>query len=209
MTIKVILIDDHAKVHLALSTLLRSITDIELVAQGSSGQEAIELCEEHDPDVIIMDVIMPEMNGVEATRIISEKFPSIKVIALSGFQDKDSIQTVLEAGAVGYVLKTSESTDIASTIRAAYQGNTVLSPDVLQTLLAPDMKKNPQKAYGLTRKEVLVLNYLTEGLTNPEIADAMTVSISTAKFHVSNILQKLNVGTRTEAVSLAVTQKLV
>lgn len=208
MTIRVILIDDHAKVHLAFSKLISLIEDIELVAQGNSGQEAIELCEEYHPDVLILDVIMPEMSGIAACQQMLIRFPQIKVIALSGFQDKESIQAMLEAGASGYVLKTSDSSDLANTIRTAYEGKSVLSHDVLQTLLKLPNAKNPRIDYGLTRREIDILRCLVDGKTNPEIADEMFVSLSTVKFHVSNVLQKLNVSTRTEAVSLAVEQNL-
>ena len=206
--IRVILIDDHSKIHLAIAKLLAEVDDVDLVAQGSSGQEAIELCKQYQADVILMDVIMPNLSGIEATRTILKQFPKVKILALSGFIDKESIQAMLEAGAVGYVLKTSNTDELVNTIRTAYGGNTVFSKQVMHTLFSQPTV-NPRKAYGFTRREVDVLSYMVEGLTNSEIAEMMTVSVSTVKFHVSNILQKLTVRTRTEAVSRAMEENLV
>jgi len=206
--IRVILIDDHTKIHFAIGKLLNEVDNIDLIAQGSSGQEAIDLCQQYQPDVILMDVIMPDLSGIEATQAILKRFPTIKILALSGFMDKDSIQAMLEAGAVGYVLKTSNTDELANTIRTAYGGNTVFSTQVMQTLLSQPTV-NPRKTYGFTRREVDVLSYMVEGLTNSEIAELMTVSVSTVKFHVSNILQKLTVRSRTEAVTRAMEENLV
>ncbi len=207
--IRVVLIDDHSKVHLAIAALLTMLDDIELVAQGSSGQEAVDLCTDFQPDIVLMDVIMPGMNGIDATRDILAQHPNIKIVALSGFQDEDSVKAMLAAGAVGYVLKTSSAQEIASAIRSAYAGSSILSREVIQTLLTPTAAINPRVEYGLTRRELEILQLMAAGSHNPEIAEAMTLSLSTVKFHVSNILQKLGVSSRTEAVSLALEKKLV
>ena len=211
--INIILVDDRSGIHIAVEQVLSIQDDIKLVAHGNSGQEAIELCDTYKPDIVLMDVIMPGMNGIEATRAILDQHPKIKVLALSSFQDQEAIKGILEAGAVGYVLKTADAlTDtLIDTIRDVYNGKSVLSPTILSMLLQPSPPEQirPSTFYGLTRRELEILRYLTEGKNNNEIADMLTVSLSTVKHHVSSILSKLNASTRTEAVSLAVKQKLV
>jgi two-component system, NarL family, response regulator LiaR len=205
--IRLILVDDHSKIHQAIRSLLSILDGIELVAQGSSGQEAVDLCDEFEPDVVLMDVIMPQMDGIEATRLIKARHPSIKILALSGFQDEDSVKAMLQAGAVGYVLKDMNIDSIGNSIRTAYEGKSVFSKEVMDTLLQP--RSMPQVDYHLTRQETEVLKLVVRGHSNPEIANTLTISLSTVKFHVSNILQKLKVNNRTEAVSRAKEQKLV
>lgn len=209
--IRVILIDDHSKIHIAMSALFLTLDDIELVAQGSSGNEAIALCAEYEPDVVLMDVIMPDLSGVEATRIIHAQNPTCKIIALSGFKDTESVQAMLNAGAVGYVLKTSSGEDIANTIRSAYAGNMILSGEVAQALLNPQIQANnyPQENYNLTPRELEVLALLVDGLNNTEIAEVLTISLSTARFHVTGILKKLDVSNRVEATARAIQQNLL
>ena len=206
--IRVALLDDHSKIHLAISALLAEIDDIVLVAQGHSGDMAVDLCHQYQPHVMLMDVIMPGMSGIEATRAVINAYPDMKVLALSGFMDRDSILAMLEAGAVGYVLKASPTEDLVNTIRTAYDGNAVISQEVMQSIIQRQTI-SPVKKYGLTRREVDVLCYIVEGMTNPEIAGKMHVSVSTIKFHVINLLQKLHVSTRTEAVSRAIEENLV
>jgi NarL family two-component system response regulator LiaR len=179
-----------------------------VVGQGSNGQEAIQLCEEHHPDIILMDVLMPVMDGIEATQLISERFPYVKVLVLSSFQDDDSIQAMLQAGAIGYLLKNSSIDDLAHTIRTANSGTSVFSAEVTQTLLQP-AQNAPKRDYGLTPREVEVLNLMVKGLNNRQIAETLVISQSTAKFHVSSILTKLDVSSRIEAVALAIEHNLV
>jgi NarL family two-component system response regulator LiaR len=208
--IRIVLVDDHIKVHRAIAAAVGVWDDLELVGQGSNGIEAIQLCEEHTPDVVLMDVVMPGMDGIEATRVITERFPQIKVLALSSFQDEESVRSMLDAGAVGYLLKNSSIDDLAQTIRTAYRGTAVFSAEVTQVLLrsAAPTSAAPHD-YGLTPREGEVLRLMVEGLNNRQIAEALVVSQSTAKFHVSRILAKLDVESRVEAVALAVEQKLV
>ncbi|MBC7871813.1 MAG: response regulator transcription factor [Chitinophagaceae bacterium] len=212
-TIKIILIDDRSAIHIAIEQVLSMEDDIQLIAHGNSGQEAIELCDTYHPDVVLMDVIMPGMNGIEATRAILDEHPKIKILALSSFQDQEAVKGILEAGAVGYVLKTADALTetLIDTIRDVYNGKSVLSPTILTMLLQPPPSKQTELPpnYGLTRRELEILRYMAEGKNNTEIADTLTVSLSTIKHHVSSILSKLNATTRTEAVSLAVKQKLV
>src|SRR5687767_4640276 len=120
--IRVVIVDDQYKVHQAISASLELLTDISVVGQGSSGQDAVMLCEQVHPDIVLMDVMMPEMNGIEATQIIKTQFPEIKVLALSSFQEETQVRAMMEAGAIGYILKSSSIDDLASTLRAAYSG---------------------------------------------------------------------------------------
>ncbi len=206
--IRVMLVDDHSKIHRAISAVIEFLDDIVLVAQASNGEEAIQLCAQYEPDVVLMDVIMPGMDGIEATQVITGRYPQVKVLALSSFQDADSVREMVNAGAAGYVLKNSSIDDLANTIRTAYAGKSVFSAEVMQALLNPS-SASPAHDYGLTSREIEVLRLMVDGLNNREIAEKLVVSISTAKFHVSSILTKLNVGSRIEAVALAVEKNLV
>lgn len=208
--IRIVIVDDHIKVHRAIVAAIDLWDDLDLVGQASNGQEALELCAELQPDLVLMDVIMPVMDGIEATQALTERFPDIKVLALSSFQDEDSVRAMMEAGAIGYLLKSSSIHDLAQTIRTAYNGTAVFSAEVTQVLLrAPQSPETPRRDYGLTRRENEVLKLMVEGLNNRQIAEALVVSQSTAKFHVSSILTKLSVESRVEAVALAVEQHLV
>jgi two-component system, NarL family, response regulator LiaR len=206
--IRVVIVDDQFKVHQAITASLELLDDIRVVGQGSSGHDAVMLCQQVTPDIVLMDVHMPEMDGIEATAIISEKYPQIKVLALSSFQDEAQVRAMMDAGAVGYILKSSSIDDLASTLRATHSGKTLFSPEITQVLLrAPSMK--PSGDYNLTPRELEVLKLMIEGLNNTEIAAALVVSLATAKFHVSSILSKLQVSSRVEAVAFAVQNHLV
>jgi NarL family two-component system response regulator LiaR len=207
--IGIILVDDHSTVHRGIAAIIEVFDDLELVAQGSNGKEAVQLCDEHQPDIVLMDVIMPVMNGIEATKIIHGKYPDIKILALSSFQDQESVRAMIDAGAIGYVLKNSSIDDLAHTIRAAYSGKSVFSSEVTPGLLQPRQAAKPSQDYGLTRREIEILRLMVEGLNNTEIASELTISLSTVKFHVSSVLGKLDATNRVEAVALAVEQNLV
>lgn len=206
-TIRVLLADDHSKIHRSISAVIDFIDGMVLVGQASNGEEAVQLCREYQPDVVLMDVVMPKMNGIEATRIIREEFPDIKILALSSFEDEDSVRDMLLAGASGYLLKQGSIDDLAETIRAAYSDKAVFSPEVTQTLLMG--ADGPTHDYGLTSREIEILRLMIEGMSNNEIAEVLTISPSTAKFHVGNVLAKLGVTSRVEAVAVAVAQNLV
>ncbi len=204
--IQVILVDDHITIHLELGEMLKLMDDIELVAQASNGLDAVRLCEQHQPDVVLMDVMMPGMDGIEATRAICAQHPQIKVLAMSGLDTPDAVQAMIDAGAVGYVLKEAHPKELMSTIRTVASGKAVFSAELMSGLL----KRHAEPPdYGLTRREVEILGYLVEGKANIEIAQALTISAATVKFHVSNILHKLNVPTRAAAIALAAKQGLV
>lgn len=206
--IRVILIDDHSQIHRAIAALIDYWDDLELIAQGATGEEAIQLCTEYQPDIVLMDVMMPGMSGAEATAVIMQQKPEIKILALSSFQDSESVQAMLEAGAIGYVLKTSSIDDLANTIRTTHAGHAVFSPEVTQVLFrTPNV--DPKKEYGITSRELEVLRLMVNGLNNRQIAESLVISRSTVKFHVSSILTKLNVSSRVEAVALAAQQNLI
>jgi two-component system, NarL family, response regulator LiaR len=206
MTIRLLIADDHAKVHMAIAQMISRLDDIEIVGQANDGEQAVNLCGQVMPDVVLMDVIMPGMDGIEATYQIKQQHPAIKVLALSSFKDDETVRAMLQAGALGYVLKDASINDIAHSIRAAHAGQSILAPEVIQMLLQP---QGDPGAYDLTEREIEVLKLMVEGLNNKEIADKLFIGLSTAKFHVSNVLSKLGVSSRIEAVSLAVAKKLV
>lgn len=206
--IRVMLVDDHTMVRRGLATFLLVFDDLELVSEAESGAEAIQRCAELLPDVILMDMLMPDMDGVTATRAIRQQFPSARVLALTSFKDNELIQNALEAGVIGYLLKNVSADELARAIRAAHAGRTTLSPDVAQTIVQA-ASEPPQPGLDLTERERAVLVLMVEGLNNTQIAGQLVVSPSTIKSHVSNILSKLGASSRTEAVTLALRHGLV
>ncbi len=206
--IRVLLVDDHAVVRSGLGAFLLVHDDLELVGEAGGGEEAVRLCEQLQPDVVLMDLVMPDMDGAAATRIIRERWSRIQVVALTSFKEKDLVQGVLEAGAIGYMLKNVSADDLAAAIRAAHAGRSTLAPEAAQVLIQAT-REPLSPGYDLTPREWEVLALMVEGLNNPEIAKRLVTSRSTAKFHVSNILSKLGVTSRTEAVSLALRHDLL
>jgi len=207
--IRIMLVDDHSQIHRGLSVLQDTNDDLLLVAHASNGEEAVQLCINQPLDIIIMDVIMPVMGGIEATQIIHERYPDIKVLALSSFQDQDSVHQMIKAGAVGYVLKNSSLAELANSIRAAHTGTSVFSAEVAQALFQPTRKDEPKEDFGLTPREFEILALMVKGYNNKQLAYALTISEPTAKFHVRNILTKLNASGRVEAVAIAVEKHLI
>jgi NarL family two-component system response regulator LiaR len=202
------IVDDHGMVRRGLATILKVKPDLELVGEASSGQEAVQVCEQARPDVILMDLVMPEMGGAEATRLIRQQCPEVQVIALTSFQEKELVREALQAGAIGYLLKNVSAEDLAAAIREAHAGRSTLAPEAIQALIqdagrATLRDQDLQEAYELTPREREVLALMVEGLNNPDIAERLVVSRSTAKAHVSNILSKLGVSNRAEAIALA------
>jgi two-component system, NarL family, response regulator LiaR len=206
--IRVLLVDDHAVVRSGLTAFLLAFDDLELVAEAGSGEEAVRHCNQLKPDVVLMDLVMPGMDGAQATRAIREKCPEIQVIALTSFKEKELVEGAMEAGAIGYLLKNVSADELAEAIREAHAGRPTLAPEAAQALIQAT-RKPPRIGFDLTERELEVLALLVEGLSNPEIADRLVISRSTAKFHVSSILSKLGVSSRTEAVSVALQNKLV
>ena len=200
--IRVMLVDDHTMVRRGLATMLTVFDDLQLVGEAESGEAAIQLCGEVLPDVILMDMSMPGMDGAAATYAIRTQFPQIQVIALTSFKEGKIIKNVLEAGAIGYLLKDISADNLVWAIRAAHAGRATLSPEAAQALVER-ANQPPVPGLDLTEREREVLALMIEGLTNTQIAGRLTVSPSTVKSHVSNILAKLRVASRTEAVTLA------
>ena len=205
--IKVIVIDDHDMVRRGLAAYFKTYPDITLIGEAGDGREGVEICLELDPDVVLMDLIMPRMGGVEATRKICEKRPDIQVIALTSFQDKSMVQEAIRAGAISYLLKNVDGDNLAAAIRSANAGRGILSPEVTRELISSEPTSNIGD--DLTQRELEVLALMVEGLTNPEIAERLTISRTTASSHVSHILHKLDVSNRAEAIVLAVRSNLV
>ena len=206
--IRVLLVDDHAVVRSGLSAFLLAYDDLELVGQAGSGEEAVRLCDRLQPDVVLMDLVMPGIDGAQATRAIRERCPSIQVIALTSFKEKELVEGAMEAGAIGYLLKNISADELARAIREAHAGRPTLAPEAAQALIRA-RRESPKLGSDLTKREQEVLALLVEGLNNPEIAERLVVSRSTVKFHVSNILSKLGVASRTEAVAAAVKEGLL
>ena len=206
--IRVMLVDDHTMVRRGLATFLEVFDDLELAGQAANGNEAIALCARLLPDVVLMDMVMPGMDGATVTRLIRQQFPTVQIIALSSFKEEQLVQSALQAGAIGYLLKDVSADELAKAIRAAHAGRGTLSPEAAQALIHA-ANQPPPPAYHLTEREHTVLALMVEGLNNTEIAAELVVSPSTIKSHVSHILRKLDVTSRTEAAALAVREHLV
>jgi NarL family two-component system response regulator LiaR len=205
--IRVMIVDDHAVVRSGLSAFFSVFPDLELIGEAETGDEAIVRCGLLMPDVVLMDLIMPGTNGVTATKVIKERYPLVKVIALTSFQEGDLVQGALQAGAIGYLMKNVTARDLATAIRSAYAGKMTLSPEAAQVFVQG--KLQAQEFETLTEREREVLKLMVDGLNNAEIAERLVISLSTVKYHISNILSKLGVDNRVSAVTIAIQKKLI
>ncbi|MBM4120357.1 MAG: response regulator [Nitrospira sp.] len=214
--IKVLIADDHRVVREGLSSILKTKENIEVVGEAQDGQEAVEKTRALEPDVILMDVSMPRMGGVEATRIVKREFPHIGIIALTMYEEQQYIFDLVRSGATGYLLKDTDSSQIVSAIRAVYRGESLIHPSVASKILAEFSllaqgkgKKRLGVEHDLTEREITVLRLVADGKTNKEIANSLDLSEKTVKNHVRNIFHKLQVYDRTQAAILAIRKGII
>ncbi|MFS0637994.1 response regulator transcription factor [Mesobacillus foraminis] len=208
--IRVVFVDDHEMVRIGVSSYLSAQPDIEIVGEADNGRTGAELALKLRPDIILMDLVMKEMDGIEATKRIIEEWPEAKIIVVTSFLDDEKVYPALEAGATSYMLKTSKASDIANAVRATYSGQPVLEPEVTGKMMMKMRQKPTTDLHEeLTEREMEVLLLMTEGKTNQEIADDLFIALKTVKTHVSNILSKLQVQDRTQAVIYAFKHSLV
>jgi len=206
--IRVLVVDDHALVRSGLRLFLMGAADIALVGEAASGAEALRLCSQLQPDVVLMDMAMRQMDGVETTRRLLQQQPHLRVLALSSFGQGDLVQRALQVGAIGYLLKDVSGDELVRAIRATAAGQASLAPAVAGALVAA--ARQPQAPdYGLTGRQREVLALLAAGESNAAIARTLQLSLSTVRFHVSAILAKMGAANRAEAAALAVKHHLV
>lgn len=200
--ISILFADDHEMVRIGVSAYLSSQPDMEVIAEANDGSLAVEKALELKPDIILMDLVMKDMDGIEATKQIISKWPKAKIIIVTSFIDDEKVYPALEAGAMSYMLKTSKAKEIAEAVRSTFQGQSILEPEVTGKMM--DKMREGKKAHNqLTAREIEILSLMTKGRTNQEIADELYIAIKTVKVHVSNILGKLEVQDRTQAVIYA------
>lgn len=205
--IRVMTVDDHEIVRSGMEFLLMPFEDMEVVGQARNGEEALDLCEELQPDVILMDMVMPEMDGPAITQAVRQQYPDVQVLALTTFPDEELVQRAMHAGAIGYLLKGVPVDQLADAIRAAHAGQPTMAMEAVHALVKAS-QPTPQFGDDLSEREREVLALLAEGRSNAEITEQLMISISTVKFHVSKILEKLDASSRTEAVTLAIKHNL-
>ena len=201
--IKVMLVDDHEMVRLGVSSYLSIQEDIEVVGEAENGKIGYEKALELRPDVILMDLVMEEMDGIDSTKAILKDWPEAKIIIVTSFIDDEKVYPAIEAGAAGYLLKTSTAHEIADAIRATYRGERVLEPEVTHKMMERLTKQEPVLHEDLTNREHEILMLIAQGKSNQEIADELFITLKTVKTHVSNILAKLDVDDRTQAAIYA------
>jgi len=206
--IRIITVDDHEMVRQGMAFLFLPYEDIEVVGVARDGQEALRLCEELKPNVILMDMVMTGMDGVAATQAVRLQYPQVQVLALTSFYDEDLVRRAMQAGAIGYLLKGVPVVELAQAIRAAYAGRPTLAVEAIQALVEAT-QPGPKLGDDLSQRELEVLALVVEGLSNDEIARQLMISPATVKSHVRNILSKLLVANRAEAAAVAVKNNLI
>jgi len=206
--IRLLLVDDHKVVRNGLKIFISLYDDIELVGEAKNGEEALNLCGETNPDVILMDLMMPVMDGSTATQLIRQQYPTIQIVVLTSFEAEELVQQAMEAGAIGYLYKDVEEEELVNAIRSAKKGKSVLAPDALQVLVK-QASTPPPTIEPLTEREREILTLMAQGLTNPQIAETLVISESTVRFHSHNVFSKLQVERRTEAVVVAMQNNLI
>ena len=206
--IKVLIVDDHPIVRHGIKTMLFTFDDISVVGEAGNGLEALARCQETSPDVILMDIVMPGMNGVETTRAVLKRFPQVKIIVLTSFPGRDLVQETLEAGALGYLLKDAPIDTLGDAIRSAHAGHSTLAPEATQALIQAKARP-PKLGHDLSPREREVLALVVEGLSNDEIADRLVISANTVSKHVSACMSKLEATNRAHVAALAVRHQIV
>ncbi len=206
--IRIFLVDDHQVVRSGLKAFLSVFDDFIFVGEASNGREALDVCSVCKPDVVLMDLLMPEMNGAECTREIKKRCPNVQVVVLTSFQEETLVEEALKAGAIGYLLKDVSANELAAAIYAARKGKPTLAPEATEALIHASLHPAANRPC-LTDREMDVLRLMSKGDSNAEIARTLVVSLSTVKFHVSAILSKMSADSRTEAVSLALNSKML
>jgi NarL family two-component system response regulator LiaR len=205
--IRIVIVDDHAMLRKGLAVFLLSYTDLKLIGEAANGKEALALCADKKPDIVLMDLMMPIMDGITATRLIRRDFPDIQVIALTSFGEERLIKDVIEAGAISYLFKKISADDLANAIRAAKYGVSTFAPEVTDILVRS--VRQPHALFGdLTPREREVLSLIVKGQANNEIANTLMISLSTTKSHVSSVLAKMGVASRTEAIVMILEHNL-
>lgn len=208
--IRLLIVDDHKVVRNGLKIFISLFDEMELVGEAKNGQQAFELCIQHQPDVVLMDLIMPVMDGPTAIKAIRERFPAIQIIALTSFEEEELVQRAMAAGAISFLYKDVEEEELISAIRAAHEGRSVMAPEAMNALVKQaTTQEDPDTVEPLTPREEEILALVAQGLTNPQIAERLVISPSTVHFHVHNILAKLQAQTRTEAVAVAIQNNLI
>jgi NarL family two-component system response regulator LiaR len=208
--IKILFVDDHEMVRIGVSSYLSAQPDMEVIGEADNGQTGVELALSLRPDIILMDLVMKEMDGIEATRNIIEQWPEAKIIIVTSFLDDEKVYPALEAGATSYMLKTSKASQIAEAVRSTFKGQSILEPEVTGKMMTKMRQKSHVELHEeLTSREMEILLLMAEGKSNQEIADELFIALKTVKTHVSNILSKLQVQDRTQAVIYAFKHSLV
>lgn len=208
--IKVMVVDDHTIVRDGICALLALVKDIEVIGEASNGGEALKMVKSLEPDVVLMDIAMPDMGGLEATRQICTEFPEIKVIALTQHDDKEFVFPIIEAGASGFISKIAASSELAAGIRSVFQGNSYLSPSVAKILIEDYQRKGSRDPYSqLTERERDVLRLAAEGHTTQEIADVLVISPKTVEGHKTGLMAKLGIHNRTELIKYALRKGII
>ncbi|PLR87080.1 response regulator transcription factor [Bacillus sp. V33-4] len=208
--IKVLFVDDHEMVRIGVSSYLSAQPDIDVIAEADNGRTGVELALQLRPDIILMDLVMKEMDGIEATQKIIDSWPDAKIIIVTSFLDDEKVYPALEAGATSYMLKTSKASEIANAVRSTYHGQPVLEPEVTGKMMMKMRKQNQHAPHEeLTTREMEILLLMAEGKSNQDMADELFIALKTVKTHVSNILSKLQVQDRTQAVIYAFKHSLV
>lgn len=208
--INILLVDDHQMVRIGVKTFLSTQADLKVIGEAENGIEAIEKAKQLNPDIILMDLMMPIMDGVEATKQITEQNPNSKIIIVTSFLDDEKIYPALKNGACGYILKTTPALEIAQVIRKTYNGTRVIIPEAMEKFITYEQKINAHELYqDLTDREMEILLLVASGKSNQEIADNLFITVKTVKSHISNILSKLEVDDRTQATIYAFQKGLV